>query len=223
MEGCEVFGRAVHVGVVNILVQVVSDLAVEGRIAHQAHDVTGNAANVVVLHGFQGLNEGFDDSFHVSFNSFEGSTFVDRALEESSVEFGRHGVDMVVGTSGHDVTHAESVKVELCGFLHDLLVGVQVDSGRGNGDCATLAGGSCSAVVLGNAVLESLILDGTACRIAGIRLGLQTGRQGVLLNVADHKTGKFRQVYLRGTSLDQGNSFSSCHSKSHSFQNLFCD
>ena len=44
-----------------------------------------------------------------------------------------------------------------------------------------------------------------------IGLGLQALGQGVLLNVRDYQAGQFGQVGLRGTALDQADSFSSCH------------
>ena len=211
MEDCEVFGGGVHVGVVGVLVQVVSDLAIEDRIDHKADQVPGNAANVVVLHGFKGLDQGFDLGFNVGFLGGEGSSFLFRLREEGGVQFGRHGVDVVVCAARHDVTDAKGVQVELCGFLDDLAVGVQVDSGRGDGDRVALAGGSGGSVCLGRAVLESLILHGTSRRVAGVGLGFQAGRQGFLLNVGDHKAGQFGQVDLRGTGLNKADSFGSCH------------
>ena len=211
MEQGEVLGGGVHVGVVGVLVQVGSDLAVEDRVQDQADQVPGDAANVVVLHGFKGLDQGFDLGFDVGFGGGEVGSLIGRAQEEGGVQFGRHGVDVVVGAAGHDVTDAEGVQVELRGFLDDLAVGVQVDGGRGDGDRVALAGGSGGPVCLGRAVLEPLILHRPSRRVAGVGLGLQAGRQGFLLDIGDHKAGQFGQVDLRRAALDQADSFGSCH------------
>jgi hypothetical protein len=114
-------------------------------------------------------------------------------------------------STGHDVSDAEGVQVELCGFLHDLAVNVQVHGSRGDGDRRALSGGSGGSVCLGRAVLESLILNRTSRGVAGVGLGLQTGRQGFLLNVADHQAGQFGQFDLSRTGLDQADRFRSCH------------
>ena len=215
MENSEVFGGRVHVGVVGAFVKVVSGFAVGKRIKDKADHVTGNAANIIVLDTFQSLNDTFQKVFDSGVAGRRvGSTFGLCLGEEGGIEFRRHSVDVVVGTSGHDVSDAESVKVELCGFFDDLLVGVKVYGSRRNGDRVALAGSSCRTVRLGSAVLEALKLDGTAGRIASVRLGLQALGKGVLLNVADHKAGKFGKVYLRRTGLDQADCFCSCHCKS---------
>ena len=211
VEQGEVFGGGVNIGVVGVLVQVGPDLAVEDRVQDQADQVPGNAANIVVLHGFKGLDQGFDLGFDVGFAGGEGSSLVRGTSEEGGVQFGRHGVDMVVSAARHDVSDAEGVQVELCGFLHDLAVGVQVDGGRGNRDRVALAGGSGGSVCLGRAVLKTLILHRPSRGVAGVGLGLQARRQGFLLNVGDHQTGQFGQFDLRRPVLDQADSFGSCH------------
>nr|DAH18321.1 MAG TPA: hypothetical protein [Caudoviricetes sp.] len=215
VEGGEVFGGGVHVRIVDGLVQVVAHIAIEGGGQDQAHDVAGNAPDIVVLDGFKGLDQGFDDLPRVGHagGGGEGRPFVEGRLEEGRVELCRHGVDVVVSAPGHDVSDAEGVQVELRGFLDDLLVGVQVHGGRGNGQRGSLAGGPGGPVVLGHAVLEAAILDGPAGGVAGVGLGFQTGRQGVLLNVMDHQTGQFGQFDLRRPVLDQADRFGSCHNK----------
>ena len=164
----EFLGGGVHIRVVGLLVEVVTDHAVILRGQNEVHHGAGHAVHEVILGGFALLNDGFQlvrDGLvggQVQHSGLTGSSG-----EERIVQLGSHTQDVVCGTTVQNAVNAVQADVLLFQLLDDLAVGVDGDS---DGLClhgVALACGTRGAVVLGGGIDEALGFDGAGNGIAG--------------------------------------------------------
>ena len=187
MPDLELLRRCVHIGVVGLGVELITDLAVILRGQNQMHQRTGDAVDKIILRGFALLNDRLELFLHlVVAAQVEGDRAGVGGGEELGVQICDHAQRVVLATALHEAVDAVEGSVLLLHLLDELLV---IVDGNGHGlglDLVASASSAGGAVGLRLRIGETLGLHGTRGGIAGEVAVLHVGGNRALLDVLDH-------------------------------------